>query len=43
MSEIDLMNFIVSEPLVLGKPNVTHYSEIKLISRLDDILKLFES
>ena len=43
MSEIDRMNFIVSELLVLGKPHVTHYSEIELMSILDDILKLFES
>ena len=43
MSEVDRMNFIVSELLVLGKPNVTHYSEIEFISILDDILKLFES
>ena len=43
MSEIDRMNFIVSEFLVLGKPHVIHYSEIEFISILEDILKLFES
>ena len=42
-SEIDRMNFIVSELLVLGKPHVTHYSEIEFISILNDILKLVES
>ena len=43
MSEVDRMNFIVSELLVLGKPNATHYREIELISILDDTLKIFES
>ena len=43
MSEVDRMNFIVSELLVLGKPNVTHFSEIELSSILDDTLKLAES
>ena len=43
MSEIDRMNFIVSELLVLGKPHVVHYSKVELISIMDDILKIFES
>ena len=43
MSEIDRMNFIVSELLVLGKPHAIHYSEVEFISILDDVLKLFES
>jgi len=43
MSEIDRMNFIVSELLVLGKPQAVYYSEVECISILDDVLKLFES
>ena len=43
MSEIDRMNFIVSEFLVLGKPHVTHYREVEFISILEDVLKLFDS
>ncbi len=43
MSEIDRMNFIVSELLVLGKPHVIHYNEVEFISILDDVLKLFDS
>lgn len=42
MSEIDRMNFIVSELLVLGKPHVVQYKEEDSLSILSDILKIFE-
>lgn len=43
MSEIDRMNFIVSEFLVLGKPHVVHYEVADFRSILNDILNIFQT
>lgn len=43
MSEIDRMNFIVSELLVLGKPHDIQYRKANCLSILDDILQIFET
>ncbi|HJV47285.1 MAG TPA: ATP-binding protein, partial [Bacillota bacterium] len=43
MSEIDRMNLIVSELLVLGKPNPIQYVEVDCLSILNEIVQLFET
>jgi len=43
MSEIERMNFIVSELLVLGKPHNVEYSEVDCFSILNDVLQIFET
>jgi PAS domain S-box-containing protein len=43
MSEIDRMNFIVSEFLVLGKPHNVYFDETDCLSILNDILQIFET
>jgi signal transduction histidine kinase len=43
MSEIDRMNFIVSEFLVLGKPHTVKYREEDCFLILDHILQIFEA
>lgn len=43
MSEIDRMNFIVSELLVLGKPHDVQYSKEDFFSIVNNIVQIFET
>lgn len=42
LSELDRINFIVSEFLVLAKPQVTHYESVNLQSIIQDMITLLD-